>query len=169
MPGNFLEQLVAEWYEFNGYFVRKNVLVGKRKEGGYECELDIVAFNPERKELHHIEPSMDTNSWKDREKRYKKKFDAGKKHIPKLFKGLKLPSKIKQIALFGHASDKTYTSVGGGEVLTLTKFLEEIFAELTDGKKSSSAIPESYQILRAYQFVCSHPTVMKNRNGASPE
>jgi hypothetical protein len=60
--GNFLEQLVAEWYEFNGYFVRRNVLVGRRSRGGYECELDVVAFNPEEKHLVHIEPSVDQRS-----------------------------------------------------------------------------------------------------------
>ncbi len=36
---NFLEQLVAEWYEHQGYFVRRNVQVGKRTKGGYEGEL----------------------------------------------------------------------------------------------------------------------------------
>ena len=31
---NHLEQLTAEWYEFRGYFVRRNVQVGRRlKEG----------------------------------------------------------------------------------------------------------------------------------------
>ena len=49
MPGNHLESLVAEWYEFRGYFVRRNVPVGKRPKGGYDCELDIVAFHPEQK------------------------------------------------------------------------------------------------------------------------
>ena len=46
MAANYLEQLVAEWLEYQGYFVRRNVLVGKRAAGGYECELDVVAFNP---------------------------------------------------------------------------------------------------------------------------
>jgi hypothetical protein len=27
-------------------------------EGGYECELDVVAFDPKEKHLVHIEPSM---------------------------------------------------------------------------------------------------------------
>jgi hypothetical protein len=30
MAVNFLEQLVAEWYEYDGYFIRRNVKVGKR-------------------------------------------------------------------------------------------------------------------------------------------
>jgi hypothetical protein len=60
---NFLEQLAAEWYEFSGYFVRRNVHVGRRARGGWECELDVVAFNPKRKHLIHLEPSMDALHW----------------------------------------------------------------------------------------------------------
>jgi len=67
---NHLEQLVSEWYEFQGYFVRRNVHVGKRSNGGWECELDVIAFNPQKKHLVHIEPSMDANSWAKREERY---------------------------------------------------------------------------------------------------
>ena len=44
MAVNFLEQLVAEWYEYRGYFIRRNVWVGKLAKGGYECELDIIDF-----------------------------------------------------------------------------------------------------------------------------
>ena len=39
---NYLEQIVGEWYEYSGYFVRRNILVGKRSKGGYEGELDIT-------------------------------------------------------------------------------------------------------------------------------
>jgi len=53
MAHNFLEQLIAEWYEYRGYFIHKNALVGKRPQGGYECELDIVAFHPGEKHLVH--------------------------------------------------------------------------------------------------------------------
>lgn len=88
MPSNHLEQLIAEWYEYQGYFVRRNILVGKRAKGGYECELDIVAFHPLTKHLVHIEPSLDANSWAVREARFKRKFDAGRKYIPGLFDGL---------------------------------------------------------------------------------
>jgi len=76
---NHLEQLVGEWYEYQGYFVRRNVWVGPRAEGGYECELDVVTFHPSINHLVHIEPSMDARSWIKREERYKKKFAPGKK------------------------------------------------------------------------------------------
>src|SRR5262249_49187492 len=100
MPGNHLEELVAEWYQLQGYFVRRNVQVGKRLQGGYECELDVVAFHPARQKLVHVEPSLDADKWEKREQRYAKKFAAGRRYIPMLFDGLTLPSELEQIALF---------------------------------------------------------------------
>lgn len=85
---NHLEQLVAEWYEFQGYFVRRNVMVDPRPRGGYECELDVVAFHPGKQHLVHLEPSLDADSWQRREERFAKKFDAGRRHIPAIFGGI---------------------------------------------------------------------------------
>ena len=85
MAGNHLESLVAEWYELRGYFVRRNVQVGRRPKGGYECELDVVAFHPQKRSLVQIEPSLDAHTWTVREERYSKKFAAGSKYIPDLF------------------------------------------------------------------------------------
>jgi hypothetical protein len=99
MGHNYLEQLLAEWYEYQGYFLRRNVMVGKREKGGYECELDIVAFNPGKNHLIQIEPSIDADSWKRREERYLKKFEAGRKYIPQLFHGFDIPEKIDQVAV----------------------------------------------------------------------
>jgi len=117
MAHNFLEQLVAEWYEYQGFFIRRNVLVGRRSKGGHECELDVLAFNPNTRTVVHIEPSMDAQSWADREKRYKKKFDAGRKHIPRIFESLGGVEQIQQIAPFVFASDKTHQQIGGGQIL----------------------------------------------------
>lgn len=52
---NHLEQLISEWPEFKGFFVRRNVRVGKLAGGGYEGELDIVAYHPQDKSALHIE------------------------------------------------------------------------------------------------------------------
>lgn len=132
MATNYLEQLIAEWYEYKGYFVRRNVLVGKRAKGGYECELDVVAFHPEAKHLVHLEPSMDANSWAEREKRYRKKFDAGRKHIPQLFEGIEIPTEIEQIAVLVFASKANHGTLGGGRLMLIDELLQEIFRELRD-------------------------------------
>lgn len=150
---NHLEQLLAEWYEYQGYFVRRNVLVGKRPKGGYDCELDIVAFHPEKKELLHVEPSMDADSWAVREKRYRQKFEAGQKHIPELFKGLDLPERIKQYAVFVFASKANHSELAGGTIILVDEILRDIAEDLADKKINSQAIPEQYSLLRSIQFV----------------
>ena len=113
MPANHLESLVAEWYEFQGYFVRRNVQVGKREKGGYECALDIVGFHPERGLLVQVEPSLDAQSWDKRRDRYQKKFDAGRRFIPSLFPGLDISSNPQQIALFVYGGRGTGEIAGG--------------------------------------------------------
>ena len=143
-----LEQLFAEWYECQGYFLRRNVLVGKRKQGGYECELDIVGFHPVARHLLHIEPSMDAMSWQQREQRFQKKFDAGRQYIHSLFTGLELPQEIDQRAVFVFASDKVHQTVGGGRVVHVREVLQDIFAELESKSPFKNTIPEHLAILR---------------------
>jgi len=153
MAINFLEQLAAEWYEFNGYFVRRNILVGKRAAGGHECELDVVALHPEKKHLIQIEPSMDADSWSVRGERFKKKFDAGQKYIPTLFSGFDLPNKIDQIALFGFAGKRHPETIGGGKVMVTQELIPEIFRKLNQYDIGNKSIPEQYIILRTLQMV----------------
>ena len=143
-----LEQLLAEWYEHQGYFPRRKVLVGKRKQGGYECELDIVGFHPVSRHLLHIEPSMDAMSWQQREQRFQKKFDAGRQYIHSLFTGLELPQEIDQRAVFVFASNKVHQTVGGGRVVHVREVLQEIFAELESKSLFKNTIPEHLAILR---------------------
>ena len=55
----FLEQIAAEWYSYNGYFVQTNIKFGKREKGGWKGEMDVIAFHPIEKKIIHIETSMD--------------------------------------------------------------------------------------------------------------
>lgn len=153
---NHLEQLVAEWYEYRGYFVRRNVWVGKRAKGGWECELDVVAFDPKKKHLVQIEPSMDADSWQKRIERYTKKFTAGRKYIPELFEGVQLPSKIEQIALFGLGRTHGRETIAGGRVMSAGELYKDIISELVKHRVASAAVPEQYPLLRTIQFCCEH-------------
>jgi hypothetical protein len=155
MAGNHLEAMVAEYYELQGYFVRRNVLVGRRAKGGWECELDIVAFHPRKPALVHIETSLDAQSWIRREERYAKKFAAGRRHIPSLFNGMDLPPKIDQIALFVYGG-ANLGKVGGGKVLLIKAFMAELYAFLADRKVENAAIPEEYPHLRTLQFAAQY-------------
>ena len=147
---NHLEQIVGEWYEYSGYFVRRNVLVGKRAKGGYEGELDVVAFHPATKHLVHIEPSLDADTWKRREERFARKFRLGRKYIPEMFSGVGIPVEIDQIALFVFASNANVKSVGGGTVATAAT-AAEFYASVVDGlrgkKVAKGAVPEQFGLL----------------------
>ena len=156
MPSNFLEDLVAEWYEYNGYFVKQNVRVGRRQKGGYESELDIVAFHPTQRHLVHVEPSMDAESWAECEERYQKKFAAGRKHLPLLFLGMDLPDHIEQIALLGFASKKGRDRVGGGKIMLVEELLERIVREFARREEGNIMIPEQHPILRTFQLVADY-------------
>ena len=158
---NYLEHLVSEWYEYQGYFVRRNVNVGRRATGGWECELDVVAFNPQTKHLVHVEPSMDASSWAERERRYKKKFEAGRKHIPKIFSGIEIPEHIEQIALFEFASKANHETLAGGKVMLVSEFLAEIAMEIRSKKIASAAVSEQYPILRTVQFMCQYDQIIR--------
>jgi hypothetical protein len=160
MPTNHLEQLVAEWYEYQDYFVRRNVLVGPRPQGGYECELDIVAFNPRTPHLVHIEASMDADSWANRDRRFAKKFEAGRKYIPGLFPGFNLPPDIEQMAVLVFASKQNRQTVGGEKIVLVSDLLREIFAELRARHLASSAVSEHLPILRSFQFVNEYRQVL---------
>ncbi|MFP4642075.1 MAG: hypothetical protein ACOC7P_00370 [Chloroflexota bacterium] len=159
---NHLEQIVGEWYEYSGYFVRRNVLVGRRPKGGYEGELDIVAFNPQTEHLVHIEPSLDADAWSRREERFRKKFELGKKYIPELFRGIEMPGQIEQIALFVFGSNANHQQVGGGKVATAAEFYA-VIAEGLGGKRiAKAAVPEQYALLRTVQHCLEYFDAISN-------
>jgi hypothetical protein len=150
---NHLEELMREWYEYRGYLVRVNDRVGRRTKGGHEGELDIVAFHPAKKHLVHIETSTDAGSWSEREKKLKRKFATGDRHIRSLFQGLDLPDKIEKIALFALGDTKSRGGLCGAKILSIGDVLCEIFASIRTQRFASNAIPEKYSILRTLQQV----------------
>jgi hypothetical protein len=95
-----LEALVAEYLDWQGYLVRRNIKVGRLGHGGWEMELDIVGYHPKSGALVHYEPSIDAFSWAKREARYRKKFDAGRKYIfSEIFSWLPTSTRLQQFAV----------------------------------------------------------------------
>lgn len=156
MANNYLEQLAAEWYEYQGYFIRRNVLVGRRARGGFESELDVVAFHPGSRHLVHVEASMDSDSWDRRESRYAQKFSAGRRYIPELFTGFDLPEEIEQIAVLVYASKQNRQTLAGGRIVLANELLNEIITKLREKSINSSMVAECYPILRTIQFMCQY-------------
>ncbi|HEC92310.1 MAG TPA: hypothetical protein ENI51_04855 [Candidatus Atribacteria bacterium] len=148
---NFLEELVAEWYDFNGYFIKKNIRIEELPKGGYKGEMDIIAFHPLKKELVHIETSTDAKNWDARKKRLLKKFNTAQNCYQDLF-----PFEyrnIKRIAIAGWFAKKHSKRASLGEDIelkSLPEFTNEIISALKN-YPASKAVPEKYPLLRAIQ------------------
>lgn len=147
---NFLESLAAEWYGYNGYFVRSNVRTNKLPQGGYGAELDVLAYSPTEKELVHIETSSDALVWPEREKRMRKKFRLPHEVYEKVF-NVKV-EKVRKIAVCGFSYQSNGLRWSDIEVKTVREFICEIWEALSAIDYMRKCVPESYPLLRAIQM-----------------
>ena len=148
-----LEALIAEYLDWQGFLVKKNIKVGRLSHGGWEMEIDVVGYNPKSGSLVHYEPSLDAFSWEKREARYKKKFDAGRKYIlTEIFPWLPPTTLLKQLAvLITHPKGKD--TIAGGTIVSIDEFMAEIRASvIACGIMSSNSVPEQYPLLRTVQL-----------------
>ncbi len=150
---NFLETLVAEWYEYSGHFVRANPRTRKRAKGGWDVELDVLAFFPGDQKLIHLETSSDANSWPERKKRFlEKKFILSHQEYERLI-GFKV-QKIERVAIVGWMKS-TKADLNWGENITVVlipTLMEEITAKLKAIDPMRQAVPEGFPLLRAMQM-----------------
>ena len=148
---NFLEQLVAEWYRYNGHFVRTNVRFEKRAKGGWAGEMDILAYLPERGNVSHIETSMDADSWTERKRKFKKKFAVPQRVYDSLF-----PAGygyLERIVVVGSARDQDPSKLGPDiHVYSVPTMVRMIVDKIGKKHPMKEAVPENYPLLRALQF-----------------
>jgi hypothetical protein len=150
---NFLETLVAEWYEYTGHFVRANTRTRKRARGGWDVELDVLAYSPADQQLIHIETSGDADSWPERKKRFlTKKFHLKHEEYEALI-GFKVPT-IRRIALVGwQKSTKVDLNWGNNiSVVSIPSFLAQVTSRLKQVDPMRQAVPEGFPLLRAMQM-----------------
>jgi len=148
-----LESLIVEYLEWDGFLVKRNIKVGRLSHGGWEMELDAVGFHPQTGALVHYEPSIDALSWKKREKRYEKKFRAGRKYIlGELFSWLPPGTTLEQFAVFiSHPRGRD--TIAGGKIISIDELVAEIRNKVVAcGPLRRNAIPEQYPLLRTIQM-----------------
>lgn len=148
---NFLEQLTAEWHAFRGWFVRTNIKFGRRKQGGWEGEIDVIAYDPKTETLRHIETSTDSYAWEIRKKRFLRKFTSAKPHYGDVFPVH--TQHIEQIAIVGFSRPKKPVVLPPSiQIVLVPDFIREITAVLSKIDPMQSAVPETYPLLRAVQY-----------------
>ncbi len=148
---NHLEQLVAEWLQYRGYYVRVSVQVGPRPRGGFEGELDVVGINLAARHLIHIECSLDALSDAKRQERFALKFERGRRFIGDVFRGLSLPGEPEQIAVLQFASGAV-REIGGARLVTVRELIHEIYDGLQGTSPYARAVPSNLPLLRTLQL-----------------
>jgi hypothetical protein len=155
---NHLETLISQYYDWRGWVVKKNVKVGRRNRGGYEGELDVVAYDPQSGNVIHYEPSTDATTWANRETKYRRKFDLGKKFISKeVMPGLRPGFKLEQVAVFFQVP-KHRIAFLCGKAMSIDELVKMIRDDIEkQGRVGKNAIPEQYDLLRMIQLlVCGY-------------
>lgn len=153
---NHLEKLIRQFHEWRGYIVRGNVKVGRLDHGGWEGELDIVAYNPKNRHLIHLEPSLAAEKWDIRVERFGKKFALGREYIPtEVYPWLRRDTKIEQVAILVSGTGRKLEE---GRVISIDDYLKEIKKKiLQEGLMNQAAIPEEFDLLRTIQLtICGY-------------
>ncbi|HXI23291.1 MAG TPA: hypothetical protein VNG71_05395 [Pyrinomonadaceae bacterium] len=148
-----LESLIAEYLEWQGCLVKRNLKVGRRDRGGWEMELDVVGLNPKTQTIIHYEPSLDALTWDKREPRYEKKFKLSKKYMFKeVFDWLPKSTHIEQIAVFyNHPAGRD--TIAGAKIMSIDELMAEIRGKVCNrGPMIKNAISEHYPLLRTIQM-----------------
>jgi hypothetical protein len=148
-----LESLIAEYLEWQGFLIRRNLKVGRRDKGGWEMELDVVGYHPEQNRIVHYEPSIDALTWANREPSYEKKFAIGRKYMfTEVFKWLPNKTRIEQIAVF-YNHPKGRDKIAGASIMSIDELMAEIKSKVTAcGPMIKNAISEQYPLLRTIQM-----------------
>lgn len=152
---DYLESLAAEWFEYQGYFVFRDLWVGWAADGSYEAELNVVAYHPRKNQLIHLEPSEDLLNWREREQHYTLKFDAGKKYLHRMFAATPSPH-LEQLALVAFPGATARHAVSGARILFLSELVETILTKLRAFNMMSYLIPERWPRLRTLQLVAEY-------------
>ncbi len=153
---NFLESLAAEWYAIQGYFVRTNIKANRRLNGGYNNEIDVLAYYPASGKLVHLETSWDALTWEKREERYiSKKFTFTENQYAEII-GTN-PSSIQKRAIIGTSRTQPKKVWGNNiEVTTVPNFITEITEDIKERHPMRDVVPETYPCLRSFQFALAY-------------
>jgi hypothetical protein len=151
---NFLERLVAEWYEYQGYFVRSNVHFGKRTKGGWTGEIDVAAYDPITQTFVHLEVSTDARNWTQRKDVFQKKFDNASKYYDEIFR---IPTQpVQKIVIVGFTAIPKNILLEGITLKSIPDLIAEISEHLRHKRPANEAVPENFQLLRAVQFTANY-------------
>jgi hypothetical protein len=149
---NHLEQLVGEWLQYNGYFVRTSVLVGRGRRGGYMGELDVVGVNLAQNHFLHVECSLDALSDEKKQAMFSRKFKTGRDYAGEVIHGVEFAEGQLEQAAVLQVTGTNARTVGGVRAITVRDLIHEITGVLSTKSPMRAAVPSVYPLLRTLQL-----------------
>ena len=153
MKVNFREQLIAEWYELRGYFVRTNEKWPNRRRN--EGDMDVLALCPETRNLIHIEIASSEGKKGQWVRKTKEKFNSDDSFYMENFH----VDSVKRVAIVGSgwaANDAAVKELKDHNITlqSLGQIYEEIGKKITDDwwPERDKSIPETLPILKGIQY-----------------
>lgn len=148
-----IEDLIAEYYDWQGYLVKRNITVGKHQMGSEDVVLDLIAFNPKSGHMIHIEPSITSDSWNTHIEKFVKKFHLARELIfSEVFTWLDPKVGIEQVSvLITHPKGRE--KLGDAKLESVDELMAEIRQKVIEcGPMATHPIPEHYPLLRTLQL-----------------
>lgn len=150
-----LEAIIAEYLAWRGFFVRTNVIVGKRTKGGHKGELDVVAFLPTTPQrLIHVEASLAAGKRKEIIQRLSRQLETGRNYITSsVFPWIgEEEVRLEQFVVVPSVPTESQP-LGDAVVISVDALFAEICQCLAvRGAGSRAAIPQKYPLLRTIQL-----------------
>ena len=147
---NFVEELVAEWLEYKGWLVTRNVRYGEKPKGsagGYKGECDILAFHPGHGKYKHVECSQASLSRAKLAAKFLVQFNKAKDCYAILMPG---SSKVQRLAVGGWTKEPAV--IGEGiEIKTIPQFVADLCQKLEPPVPWTKILPQKFPLLRAIQ------------------
>jgi hypothetical protein len=143
MKVNTIEQVIAEWYDLKGYFIRRNIIRPSPHRG--QSDLDLVAFHPNTKHMIHIEGSTEVprGGWTAVKTKMEKKFALDRTYLETLYPNLP----VEQLFVY-YKQVPDEQLYGGIKVLAFPDLLIEIRTYLETHRLEEKKIPEGFPLLR---------------------
>lgn len=150
---NHLEELVREYYEYQGWFVRTNVRFNKLSHGGYKGEADVLALNPDPNsaELVHVECTEAAFSDSDLKNLADKKFQLTNAQYAQLL-GFQVKTVLRVFIVGQSGVSKEGLMPTGVKHKSLKAFFKEVNDSISKDFLQK-AVPESFPLLRTMQLV----------------
>ena len=154
MANNFLEQLVAEWYEYRGYFVRRNVPVGRRLEGrirGRAGRGGAQSGDPASRApgaVHGCGELGNPGAALPQEVRRRPRVHPGP-----VSRARRARRRSSRSRYWCPRARRTTPRWAAARCVLVSDLMREIMEELSDKQISENAVPEHHALLRTLQLV----------------